>query len=110
MSQTTKPSLKVWLATILTSVPLFLFGFIGLGYENLASRVFFSYYTESSQSLSLVLAIFLVGLAVGSMLYARFSSFVSRSVVFIGLQILAATYMYVALSKFGLVNKIVIVG
>jgi spermidine synthase len=84
-------------AALRQSVLLFLFGFLGLSYEILASKVFFLYYTESSQSLSLVLSLFLIGLAVGSLLYSRYAARISRPLVFVAAHVILASYLCFAL-------------
>jgi spermidine synthase len=86
-----------WYTPTATRVSLFAFGFIGLSYEVLASRVFFEYYTESSQSLSLVLSIFLVGLAIGSIAYAKYARVLNKSIVFVPLHVAMAIYLCTAL-------------
>ncbi|MGK2896038.1 MAG: fused MFS/spermidine synthase, partial [Candidatus Saccharimonadales bacterium] len=76
-----------------TRVALFIFGFLGLSYEVLSSKVFFEYYSESSQSLALILSIFLVGLAVGSLLYAKYNNTLTKPAVFVTLHIATGIFL-----------------
>jgi spermidine synthase len=88
-------------------VLLFVFGFLGLSYEILASKVFFSYYTESSQSLSLVISSFLIGLALGSLLYARYTAHISRPLFFVAGHVALASYLCFALINISSVIDVV---
>jgi len=82
-------------------IAIFLSGTAALMYEVIASETLFFYFNQSSYSVATVLTSFLFGLALGSLLMAKFIYKVKdKKKLFIIFQILLALYAFFILTKF----------
>ncbi|MCA9460281.1 MAG: hypothetical protein KC550_07065, partial [Nanoarchaeota archaeon] len=77
----------------------FSIGFLSLCYEIIASKIFFSYFSENSQSVAIIISVFLLGLSIGAFLYGKYNKKInSFKDFFYYLNIFSAFYFYILLS------------
>lgn len=96
----------------------FSIGFLSLCYEIIASKIFFSYFSENSQSVAIIISVFLLGLSIGAFLYGKYNKKInSFKDFFYYSNIFSAFYFYILLSNsnlafffFNIINNLSFIG
>ncbi|MCA9495797.1 MAG: fused MFS/spermidine synthase, partial [Nanoarchaeota archaeon] len=78
----------------------FIIGFLSLCYEIIATKIFFAYFSENSQSVAIIISIFLLGLSIGAFLYGKYNKKINLyQDFFFYSNIFCGFYFYIILSN-----------
>lgn len=82
----------------------FLIGFLGLSYEILGTKILFSYFSESSQSISIVISSFLLGLSLGALAYTNYFYKIKNKKLFFFISNIISAFLFLILFNQNFLN------